>query len=231
VQTAARETEPDWSPFAVDYAHFTRSPELLRLLAEEQKGLCAYTGVGLDHRLAQRRPRNQRPARTDYWFTPHIEHVKSEQQCREELVARGGVVGRDPGEDISYSNMVAALMVSGTLDEHFGAAYRGTKPVPMPPTNPASATAFLYGENGEILGLSEPAQTTVANLKLDHPTLINWRTGAIRGFLPRGSQTPRADLETIIERVEDESTPILDEFSFVISQIARFYLSIAPPEE
>ena len=169
-QMAGRAEGKSWEETPVDYVHFTRGPELKKLLVEEQKGLCAYTGVGLDERLAARRPTNQVPPRTDYWFTPHIEHIKPQRQCREELVEQDRVVGQDAGEDLAYSNLVAALQVSGTAEEHFGAAHRGAKPIPIPPTDPACRTAFLYVESGDILGLSDIAWGTIENLRLDHPT-------------------------------------------------------------
>jgi hypothetical protein len=225
VQMNGRASGVSWEELRVDYGSFTRTAQLRPLLIAEQKGLCAYTGVGIDERLAERRPSRLEPPRTDYWFTPHIEHLKPEEQCRNELVASGGVVGRDPGEDMAYENMVAAIEVSGTPDEHFGASYRGTKPLPIIPTNPACARAFVYLESGDIADTSDPSKTTIENLKLDHPTLISWRRGAIRGLLPLGSGTAREDLESIIQLLEDETRHTLPEFSFVLAQIARFHLA------
>ena len=125
-----------WEELRIDYGSFTRTSELRQLLIHEQKGLCGYTGAGVDQRLAARRPINMQPPQDNHWFTPHIEHIKSQQQCREELVARGGLVGRDEGEDMAYSNLIAALEVKGTSSELFGAAYRGTRPVPISANQP-----------------------------------------------------------------------------------------------
>ena len=224
-QMAGRASGIPWEELRVDYGSFTRSAQLRPLLIHEQKGLCAYTGVGLDERLAAHRPGNLEPPRTDYWFKPHIEHLKPEQQCREELEAQGGVAGRDVGADVAYANLVAAIEVAGTPSELFGAAYRGTKALPIVPTQRTCSMAFLYLETGAVTGISDDAQTTIANLELDHTTLKAWRRGAVRGLLPLGAETSREVLELLIERLEDERRETLEEFSFVVAQIARFYLA------
>jgi len=177
-----------WEELRLDYGHFSRAPQLRVLLIEEQKGLCAYTGVGLDDRLAARSP-----PRDDYSFKPHIEHLKSQQQCRAELQAQGGLVGRDLGEDLAYANMVAAIEVAGTASEHFGAAYRGDRPLPIIPTNPACSSGFMYAETGDVLGTGADANATIENLNLNHETLSGWRRSAIRALLPLGAQTERAN--------------------------------------
>jgi hypothetical protein len=205
----------------IDYGSFTRTSQLRNLLIEEQKGLCAYTGVGLDGRLVRRAP-----ARDDYSFKPHIEHLKPQQQCRAELEAQGGVVGRDLGEDLAYPNLVAAIETAGTASEHFGAAYRGDKPLPIIPTDRACSTAFVYTESGGILAAGTNAETTIANLKLDHKTLNDWRSGAIQGWLPLGAETPRPTLESLLTILEDEARRSLPEFSFVVAQIARAFLAM-----
>jgi hypothetical protein len=220
-QSAGRASGIPWEELRLDYGSFTRTSQLRDLLIEEQKGLCAYTGAGLDHRLVKRAP-----SRDDYSYKPHIEHLTSQRQCREELEAQGGVVGRDLGQDLSYSNLVAALEVVGTASEHFGAVSRSDRPLPIIPTNPACSTAFLYAETGEILGTCADANATIRNLRLDHQTLNGWRSGAIQGLLPLGARTPRATLEALIEVLEDEARPSLPEFSFVVAQIARAFLSI-----
>jgi len=57
--------------------------------------------------------------------------------------------------------MVAAIEVAGTASEHFGAAYRGDRPLPIIPTNPACSSAFVYVENGDVFGTSTDANTTI----------------------------------------------------------------------
>jgi hypothetical protein len=210
-----------WEELRLDYGSFSRAPQLRGLLIEEQKGLCAYTGVGLDGRLVDRVPQ-----REGYSFRATIEHLKSQRQCRAELEAGGGVVGRDLGEDLAYANMVAAIEVAGTANEHFGAAYRGDKPLPIIPTNPACASAFVYVENGDIFGTSADANATIENLNLAHETLHGWRSGAIRALLPSGVQTAHDTLVALVTNLEDESRETMPEFSFVVAQIARAYLAM-----
>lgn len=229
-QLAARVTESNWQVFPIDYKRFPGTSVLCSLLVEEQKGLCAYTGVGLDDRLVARAPGGLVPPRTDYSFKPHNEHLKSQRQCREELVEKCGVVGRDEGEDMAYTNLVAALEVSGNPAECFGAAFRGDKEVPVLPTNPACTTGFLYTEDGGILGLIDEATATVSVLRLDHASLVGWRCGAIKAFLPDGEKTPREDLQEIVAALEDDARSTLPEFSFVVAQVARDYLRLQRAE-
>lgn len=209
-----------WEILRLDYGSFTRTNQLRELLADQQKGLCAYTGVGL-RRLVFRNHQNQ-----DYWYKSHIEHLKSQHQCRVELEARGGVFGRDLGDDLAYSNLVAAIEVVGIASEHFGAAYRGNRLLPMIPTMPECETAFVYTATGGVLGNVADADSTIENLKLDHDTLVAWRRGAIEAMLPLGDNTPRETLEFLIEALEDDTRESLPEFSFVITQVARAYLAI-----
>jgi len=220
VQNAGRAAGTPWTVLGLDYGSFTRTSQLRPLLIAEQKGLCAYTGVGLNN-LASRNPQNQ-----DYWFKPHIEHLKSQHQCKLELEARGGVYGKDLGEDLAYANLVAAIEVVGAASEHFGAAYRGNRPLPIVPTNPACSAAFFYTATGDVFGNSADADTTISHLKLDHETLNEWRSGAVDGLLPLGVDTPRDTLEFLIEVLEDETRPSLPEFSFVVAQVARAYLAL-----
>jgi uncharacterized protein (TIGR02646 family) len=219
-QNAGRADGTSWEILRLDYGSFTRTNQLRELLTDEQKGLCAYTGVWLNH-LAIRNPQSQ-----EYWYQAHIEHLKSQHQCRMELEARGGVFGRDLGEDLAYSNLVAAIEVAGSASEHFGAAYRGNKPLPMIPTMPDCETAFVYTATGDIFGNVAAANTTIENLKLDHDTLIAWRRGAIDALLPLGDNTPRETLQLLIQALEDNTRESLKEFSFVVAQVARAYLAI-----
>lgn len=224
-QMNGRAEGTSWEELRVDYGGFTRTPQLRSLLIKEQHGLCAYTGVGIDSRLAERRPSRLDPPRKDYWFKPHIEHLKSEEQCRSELEESGSVVGREVGEDMAYANMVAAIEVAGTPSEHFGAAYRGTRPLPILPTSPSCQDAFLYLEQGTIKGLSADADLTISNLRLDHPTLVSWRKGAVRAYSQKLSEMSGDELRSAIAALEDNGADQLDEFAFVLAQIARSHLA------
>lgn len=224
VQMGAREQGVSWEAVMVDYCSFTRTRQLRPLLIKEQKGLCAYTGVALDERLSKRRPNLLEPPRVDYWFKPHIEHMKSEKECREELVRNGGVVGRDVGEDMAYSNMAAAIDAAGTPSERFGASFRGDRPLPIIPTMPECESSFEYLESGRVVGRSDDAELTIANLDLDHATLVEWRRGAIRAFLAREGDMTDDEL-AVIARSDSEEVEQLEEFVFVVGPIARFILT------
>jgi hypothetical protein len=219
-QNAGRAEGTSWDILRLDYGSFSRTGQLRKLLTDEQKGLCAYTGVGLNN-LAIRNRQN-----LEFWYKPHIEHLKSQHQCRLELEGRGGALGRDLCEDLAYSNLVAAVEVVGTASEHFGAAYRQDRPLPIIPTMPECETAFVYTAIGNIIGNTGDADITIENLRLDHDTLAAWRRGAIDALLPEGDNTPRETLEFLIEAMEDNTRQSLPEFSFVITQVARGYLAI-----
>ena len=219
-QMKVRAEGTPWEAVKVDYGNFTRTSQLRQILIEEQKGLCAYTGTALDNRLAQRRPSRMEPPRADYWFKPHIEHLKPEEHCREELEQTGGIVGKDVGEDMAYSNMVAAIDVAGTPSEWFGASLRGIKLLPVMPTMPECEQSFEYLESGRIVGLSDDAELTIANLGLDHATLEEWRRGAIRSFLSKANELTDAELAEIA-RLDGDGVSVFEEFAFVLAPFAR----------
>ncbi|EMN5784125.1 hypothetical protein [Pseudomonas aeruginosa] len=107
--------EPE--PVNVTYKNFREKAKLLNELTLEQYGLCGYTGAPVDgdriSKLAS--------ASGDVVFKNHIEHLKCQDLCKQELIDSGGVVGRDLGDDLNYFNMIAALGMSGSEAEHFGA--------------------------------------------------------------------------------------------------------------
>jgi hypothetical protein len=211
----------------VDYPAFTRSKELLQLLIDEQFGLCAYTGTGIDAvRLPEHRPRNQNPPRHDYWFKAHIEHLKPQRQCRKELENAGKVVGRDVGEDVDYRNVVAAIEVAGTAAEHFGASVRGDQPLPVNPTQPGCEDAFYFFEDGQVRGKHPSAEEAIRVLRLDHATLNCWRIAAIERFLPERENTPTTELQAILDAMTQPANRQLPEFAFVIAQLARDYIAM-----
>jgi len=248
-QTAARGNDPNgWELFPIDYGSFTRGPALLRLLICEQHGLCAYTGAAIDDsRLVKRRPMSAIPPRDDYWFKAHIEHLKSQRQCHEELAGAHGMVGRDRGADIDYHNVVAAIDVAGTESEHFGATSRKDLPVPVWPTKQECETAFVFFLDGTLRGGNAGARDTIDKLRLHHRTLNDWRAKEIddwfalpsaeslpdnQGYdagsdnLPRPEELPKERLLQIISIMESPEDEKLPEFAFVIAQIARDALAI-----
>ena len=210
-----------WEEVRVDYGHFTRTSELRRLLICEQKGLCAYCGVALDTRLYAHQP-NQ----PTHSFQAHIEHLKPQSQCKAELEARGAVLGRDLGEDMAYANLVAALEVSGIRTEQFGASHRRDKHLPVKPTERSCEQAFLYLEDGAVVGASHEAQQTIQVLNLDHPTLRAWRRAAIEAWLPLEKASDSSHLQNVISTLQGTALSAYPEFVFVVHQIAKTRLQI-----
>lgn len=196
---------------------FSRKPQLRAELVAEQFGLCGYTGVALDDRLAAR----QQPAPQ---FTPHIEHLKPQSQCRSELEATGAVWGSIPGEDLDYHNLIAALHVSGARSEKFGAAYRQNRPLPVWPTHADCESRFTYHLDGRVSGRDSDATQTSELLNLNHPTLKAWRQAALDGYYSPDYELTRAELTTLIAMLNVPEQGRLREFSFVLKSVAESLL-------
>lgn len=204
----------------LDYLNFNDKPALRRELIAEQFGLCAYTGTPIDERLVGYSDDN-------YVFQAHIEHVKPRKVCEDELVARGGVYGRELCEDIDYRNLVSALEVKRKPPaklEIFGAAAHGQDILPLTPLQPGCEERFRFEDGGGIEGLDDPAIKTIEMLKLHHATLVGWRRGAIAGFFPTDLTLTREEIEHLIERLAQPTNGKLPEFSFCIRGYARSLL-------
>lgn len=111
--------------YNLGYDCFSRAGEFLNYLVTEQHGICGYTGVALDDRLVPRREG------TSAHLKPHIEHLKSQSACRQELRDQGLTPGLAWGEDMDHRNMIAALEVTGAKSEEFGARQRENRPLPV----------------------------------------------------------------------------------------------------
>jgi hypothetical protein len=204
----------------LDYRSFNDKPALRRELIAEQFGLCAYTGTPIDERLGGYQDAN-------YAFQAHIEHVKPRRVCEDELVARGGVYGRDLCEDMDHRNLLAALEVKRqppAKSEIFGAAAHGDEMLPLTPLHVGCEERFHYDANGAIDGVDQHANETVKLLKLSHETLSGWRRGAIAGFFPDDLELNRAELEHLIDQLDQPINGRLTEFSFCIRSYARSLL-------
>ncbi|MDH0629546.1 hypothetical protein N5D36_23785 [Pseudomonas mosselii] len=211
--------EPE--PVNVTYRNFREKTRLLSELTLEQYGLCGYTGAPVDSgRISE-----LASASGDVVFKNHIEHLKCQDICKQELIDSGKVVGRDLGDDLSYLNMIAALGMSGSEAEHFGAEIKKNNPLPVLPTQADCAAHFGFQElDGGVNGSTAAGEESIKVLKLDHKTLDGWRRSAIEAWLnPEVIQT-REDFEEVIQAVENPVDGRLPEFSFVISAIARGYL-------
>jgi len=223
-QISARKVNPE-GVFPVDYSSFP-SRALREQLIREQRGLCAYTGSGIDDaRLAERQPRHGNPPGTDYWFIPHIEHLKPQSQCRTELEQQGKVPGIDLGEDMDYHNMIAALKVDGSGHEQFGAIDDRKDLLPVKPTDVDCEARFRFDGIGHIHGVDADAATAINMLKLDHTTLENWRRGAIDAWIPEPAGLSSKELLRLSKLLDKPLKGRLVEFCFVIKS---YVLSLLP---
>lgn len=237
-QMRARPSEDDWQAFPVDYGHFTHTRELKEILLKEQGFICPYTGFPLDDkRLNLKQPRHQKPPKDKHWYTAHIEHLKPQAQCQAELVAQDKTPGKDPGEDLDYHNLIAAVLVSGSPStEYFGAVcHRGDQRLPVLPTQADCEAKFIFDENGGISGRDAEANEVIDTLKLHHPTLNDLRMGAIEGFLPLLDENDqpldefatRAHFLDVIRVMEQMDYGKYEEFCFAIKSYAINQLETA----
>lgn len=205
----------------LDYANFTRKPQLRGELIAEQYGLCAYTGVAIDARLVGLHE-------TDLAFQAHIEHVKPRSVCEKELVARGGTYGRDLCEDMDFRNLVAALDVipsRRSRSEFFGAAAHKDDLLPVTPLQANCQSRFRYDAYGKVQGLDVDATQTIELLNLNHRTLQGWRRSAIGGFFPTDIEFTREEIEAIMAAMDRSADGELPEFCFCIWDVAQSLLN------
>lgn len=210
--------EPE--PVNVTYACFPRKSDLLAILTAEQFGLCGYTGVPVDERTSNlKSPSNQAT------FRNHIEHLKCQATCRQELTDSGREFGRDLCDDLNYLNMIAAVEVRGAESEHFGAVKKKNNALPVLPTQEKCDEYFKFREvDGGIEGLNDDAEQSIRVLDLDHDTLKGWRKSAIDVWLdPQVIQT-REDFEKVAQAMEKPIEGKLPEYAFAMASIAREYL-------
>ena len=211
----------------LDYEHgFTRQKDLRLELIAEQLGLCGYTGAPVDDRLVKHtQPPDPGSKATKVRYSAHIEHLKPQSVCRQELIDKGLEPGKDLGDDMNHKNMIAALLVTGSDMEMFGAVSRKNNPVPVWPTHQDCETRFSFDEDGKIEGLDPDAIQTVTILKLDHTTLEGWRRSAIATFLSPEIIQTRDDVEQLVQRLDQPPDGKLVEFSFVVKSVAQALLN------
>lgn len=207
-------------PVNLTYRDFQGKAALLAILTAEQLGLCGYTGAPVDERISSITcPSGQAK------FRSHIEHLKCQAKCRQELIDAGLEPGRDLGEDLSYLNMIAAIEVRGAESEHFGAVRKKDLPLPVLPTQENCDECFKFREaDGGIEGVNEDAVQSIAVLGLDHDTLKGWRRSAIEVWLDPEVIQNRDDFEKVAKAMEMPVNGRLPEFAFVIESIAKDYL-------
>lgn len=215
---AQQQIEPE--PVNLTYRDFRAKAELLSALTAEQFGLCGYTGSGVDDGRISR----LMGADGENVFLNHVEHLKSQRTCRDELKAAGHQVGRDLGQDLDYANVIAALEVRGAQKEQFGASIKAAQALPVLPTQIDCEQRFRYREDGVVEGLDDHAVTTIARLLLNHDTLQGWRQRALRAWLDPQVVQSANDLRDVIAAVSLPRDGTLPEFAFVIEAVARSYL-------
>lgn len=200
---------------------FRRKGQLLAELCTEQFQLCGYTGTPLDAPRLRARPSPQ-----GITLRAHVEHLKTQAACIREQIERGEQPGTIAGEDVDYRNVIAALEVKGTDAERFGAVVRTLEVLPVTPIDPICESSFQYQDTGPITALTADGSATIDELRLNHPTLSDWRQGAIDAYLPEREATPTPQLQSIITAMTQPVDGILPEFAFVIAQIAQRFLAL-----
>ena len=190
-------------------------------MTDEQFGLCGYTGAPVDEeRVSGLKNSTASPAS----FKSHIEHLKSQAVCKQEVRTAGLTYGRVLGDDLNYHNMITALEVKGSEGEQFGAVIKKDKILPILPTDPECHDHFIYREDGGVDGRTEAGSEAISLLRLDHQTLCGWRGSAINEWLEDDILQSRENILEIIRALRMAIDGKLPEFSFIIEAVASGYL-------
>jgi hypothetical protein len=213
--------EPE--PVNLTYGAFRDKKALQAILTAEQFGICGYTGSPID----DQRISNLKAEKGDGAFSNHIEHLKSQKLCREELRAAGKVFGRDFAQDLDYNNLIAALEVRGAETEQFGAVAKADQLPPVLPVEPGCDQRFEFREDGVVEGRDGPAADFVELLLLNHDTLKGWRKQAIDAWLDPQVIQSAEDFKEVLVAVTTPKDGLLPEFAFAIEGVARSYLDEA----
>jgi uncharacterized protein (TIGR02646 family) len=178
-------------------------------LLEEQRGICAYTGIkiNLEH--------------------SHIEHMIPQAHC---------VQGEG---DVAYSNMVACFPGPDDGYVPFGAVFKANWPSPseqhlfVSPRSPGCEERFHFSLRGVISGMpdDEAARVTVQRLGLSNSRLEGMRREAINATLQwHGRNPPLLDLAaarkrlTSLEQAESGGGR-LEPFCFALKQALRKHIA------
>ena len=149
-----------------EHYHQLQNPQkriLHSKLLEEQGGLCAYTMKRID------------------LTSSHIEHIKPETLCREELT----------GADLDYDNLVACFPREGMKKgNRYGAQlkdnwWKNDGADFISPLHPSCEERFQFDLSGKISATKNHAEAkkTIEILKLDHHSLTDDRKRAIEAFI------------------------------------------------
>jgi uncharacterized protein (TIGR02646 family) len=183
--------------------------EVKAALVAEQRGLCAYTGIGINMDRS------------------HIEHLIPQAHC---------VQGEG---DVEYRNMVACYPAPDGVYVPFGAVFKGNWPSPpeqhlfVSPRSAACEARFSFSIRGKISVApdDEAAKVTVARLGLDNNRLEKLRKEAIDATLQwHGRNPPLLDLVAARRRLAtleqaENGGGQLEPFCFALKQALRKHVT------
>lgn len=180
-------------------------------LLKEQGNICAYTLKRISYE------------------TSHIEHLKPEELCRQDMKA-----GRETVSDLDYANMVACFPIKGpkgiSSDKYFGAIKKG-----QTWTNdgqdyilPLLATCeqnFKFNLSGQIEGTTDKGRNTVKLLALDHAILTEERKKAIESFIGKDKPIKKAKTTQAIAEIDKMENGNFIEFCIPIKHALTEHLA------
>lgn len=208
-------------PVNLTYRDFPHKAALREALTREQYGLCGYTGTPVDDRITQ-----FQPEAVGVSFSNHIEHLKCQKTCRDEVIARGDDYGRVVADDLNYQNMIAALEVRGAMVEHFGAVAKADQTLDLLPTMDGCEEHFVFREgDGGVDGADDAGINGISVLELNHETLRGWRLSALSAWLDPEVVQTRDDFVEVIRAATIPVAERLPEFAYVIESVAKGYIN------
>jgi uncharacterized protein (TIGR02646 family) len=183
--------------------------QLKAVLIAEQRGICAYTGIGINRTHS------------------HIEHLIPQAHC---------VQGEG---DVAYYNMVACFPGPEDVYVPFGAVFKANWPPPeeqhlfVSPRSPGCEERFRFSLRGVIAVNvdDEAAGVTVEKLGLNHPRLEGMRREAINATLQwHGRTPPLLDLSAARKRLAsllqaEQEGGQLEPFCFALKQALHKHIT------
>lgn len=169
-------------------------------LLDEQGGLCCYSGQRID------------------LDNCHIEHLKSQRQCREE--------GR--GEDVAYENLLAAYPSDrAPVRCAYGAHPKADQVLPVSPLRADCESRLRYDRRGRVAPTNEAdseASDAIGVLCLNDDDLKSRRARVIDEALYR-RETSKAQARRLMQAMaERDANNQFRPFCFVIQQACAAYV-------